>query len=101
MPTLYEIEKAKITYEELNSNIQQSPLDYQKKRSPKTQRVILGALKYGFDQFYKLFNNRQLFSLGILIKVIRESRILLSINLYEADWVLAINAYLATSLIDY
>ncbi len=62
------------------------------------------CVQYGIDQFDKLFNIRQLISLGTLVRVIRESRNTIFSEGYNSTWTEAINVYIVagfTRLLDF
>jgi adenine-specific DNA methylase len=50
---------------------------------------------YGLNEWKSLFTPRQLLSLGVIAKVIRQSKAVLSQFYYSSNWIEAINSYLS------
>ncbi|MFW0859478.1 MAG: DUF1156 domain-containing protein [Dehalococcoidia bacterium] len=56
------------------------------------------CVRYGFDQWYKLFTPRQLVALGTFVKHTRAAREAMQAEGYSPEWVEALSAYLACTL---
>ncbi len=56
------------------------------------------CVQYGFDTFDKLFLNRQLVAIGVIIQKIRDSRNQMKIEKYSEFWVEVLQSYLSCAL---
>ena len=87
LPTDHEIEAAKVSNERLQDVYSEIPFGLPKEPTPKAG---LGASRafsvdgYGFDQWRKLFTNRQLLALGEFVRVLRQLPYQLSG--YDEEW---------------
>lgn len=89
---IIEINQIDEKIEDIYSSI---PYGIPKEPLPGKEALGIRVPLYGYDQWYKLFNPRQLLALGILTHYTRKIRNTLRENGYNKDWVEAICAYLA------
>ena len=101
LPTEGEIQAAQVTddelgrlYEEIPFGLPEEPISSD--RPSPNSRGASGLPRYGFDTWRRVFTNRQLLTLGTLIREIRRS--LDHVDAYPDEWCEALTAYLAPSI---
>jgi putative DNA methylase len=101
LPTAEEIERASEALAELPSLFADIPFGLPEEPTPKGGSGASRAFSvdgYGFDQWYKLFTPRQLLALGTFVKHTRAACHAMAEAGYPAEWVEAVEAYLALGL---
>ena len=71
LPTAEELEVADVSQEELDKLYSDIPLGLPEEAMPSQGALGIRASLYGFDQWSKLFTNRQLLALGTLVREMR------------------------------
>jgi len=85
-----------VLYHAVPGGIPREPIDAA--RPSPNARGLSGLPTYGLDRFDRLFNQRQLFTLGTLVKCSRALRSALSQFNYPPDWIEAIIGYVAIAV---
>ncbi len=96
-----EIESADITRDEIDNLFNKLPFGLPEEPTPKEGIGASRAFSvdsYGFDQWFKMFNNRQLFTLGKFLRETRNACKTIRDYDYSFAWIEAIKSYLAAAL---
>ena len=103
LPREEEIEAAEVPNEEIDTLYANIPFGLPNdtispERPSPNSRGASGLPRYGFDTWAKLFSNRQLLALGILVREIRHVREEMDHSHYPAEWQEMLVAILAPSI---
>ena len=103
LPHEEETEAAEVSREELDALYANIPFGLPNEvispeRPSPNSRGASGLPRYGFDTWAKLFSNRQLLALGILVREIRHVREEMDLSHYPAEWQEALVANLGPSI---
>ncbi len=98
LPTAEEIERASEAQAELPRLFADIPFGLPEEPLPSKEALGFRVPLYGFNQWYKLFTSRQLLALGTFIKHTRAACYAMRETGYTAEWVEALEVYLAVSI---
>lgn len=98
LPTHEEQRMAACAHEELGRVFAEIPYGLPEEPLPSKEALGFRVPLYGFDQWYKLFSDRQLLAMGTFVKHTRTAREATIIHGDSSGWAEAICAYLSSSL---
>ncbi len=96
LPTAEELRAAEVSREELDELYEQIPFGLPEEPLPPIGTLGFRVQRYGFDQWAKLFTDRQLMALGSFLRIVRE--LARGMNALPADWREAVITYSAICL---
>ena len=98
LPTDAELQAAEVSKEELDKLYAQIPFGLPEEPLPGKETLGFRVPLYGFDQWAKLFTERQLLSLGTFSSILREMPHVIRSNDYQEHWIEPLLACIACAL---